>query len=83
MRIGYAALRSFVTSKAKVTVTFQKQSVSTEDLVAALDEVRAQLRDIESYEFYRILADGVAPLTSSRSPHADDQFERQSLLFVA
>jgi ParB/RepB/Spo0J family partition protein len=41
-------LRAFVTAKAKVTITFQKQSVSTDDLIAALDEVRAQLRQHET-----------------------------------
>lgn len=39
------ALRAFITSKAKVTITFQKQTVSTDDLIAALDEVRLQLSE--------------------------------------
>ncbi len=38
-----STLRTFVTSKAKVIITFQKQSVSTDDLFVVLDEVRAQL----------------------------------------
>ena len=42
-----STLRAFVTSTAKVTISFQKQSVSIEDLIEAIEEVRAQLSETE------------------------------------